>query len=88
MENRGLQFASPPALRAALDESGMELLQSEADDAQFTQLQTEQQQMVATARSCDESTALTETFDAIRAEYETEFVREHGEVLESYRKIG
>jgi hypothetical protein len=86
MENQGLQFVSPAALRAALDESAMEL-QSEADDAQFAQLQAEQQQMmVATAHSCDESTALTATLDAIRAVYETEFVREHGEVLKPYRK--
>ncbi len=88
MENRGLQFTSPSMLRAALDESGMKLRQSEVDDAQFSQLQTEQQQMVASERSCDESTALTETLDTIRVVYETEFVREHGEILASYRKVG
>jgi hypothetical protein len=82
MRARGYQYASPVALYAEVDRAAV---RGPPPGWSMAEVQQRNQEARAPARECNSSAGLDTTIEAVRVEKETEFVRDHRNVLERHR---
>jgi hypothetical protein len=83
MRTRGYQYASPLALYAEVDRAAVH---GPPPGRSMAEVQQRNQEARAPARECNSSAGLDSTIATVRVEKETEFVRDHRNVLDRHRE--
>lgn len=83
MRARGYEYASPRALYGEVDRAAV---QGTPPGRSMAEVQQRNQEARAAAPECNSSAGLDSTTKAVRAERETEFVRDHSDVLDKHRE--
>jgi hypothetical protein len=82
MRARGYQYASPRALYGEVDRAAIEGRAGRA----MAEVQQRNLEARAANPECNSAAGLDRTIDAVRVEKETEFVRDHRDVLDRHRE--
>jgi hypothetical protein len=83
MRARGYQYASPLTLYAEVDRAAVH---GPPPGRSMAEVQQRNHEARAPARECNSSAGLDSTIEAVRVEKETEFVRDHRDVLDRHRE--